>query len=103
MAWSRTSRHKRGYDHRWGKLRKNILTRDKHLCQECRRKGRVKTGNHVDHIKPKAKGGTDDPGNLQVICAEHHAEKTQREAAEAQGRTYRPRKQFDVTGWPIEG
>ena len=102
MAWSDKSRHARGYGHQWDKLRKVILTRDKHLCQECRRKGRVKVGNHVDHITPKAKGGTDDPGNLECVCVEHHSEKTARESAETRGRTYRPRVRIGPDGWPVQ-
>lgn len=69
-------RHQRGYGWRWEKLRKTILARDKHLCQSCLKAGRLTQGNHVDHITPKAKGGTDDPDNLQVLCAPCHREKT---------------------------
>lgn len=35
----------------------------------------------VDHITPKASGGTDDPANLQGICKACHRAKTQDEAA----------------------
>ena len=34
----------------------------------------------VDHITPKAQGGTDDESNLEAICREHHTRKTGREA-----------------------
>lgn len=102
MAWSEASRHKRGYGTAWDKLRKVILTRDKHLCQACKRKGRVKAGNHVDHIKAKAKGGTDDPDNLECLCPDCHTDKTARESAEAQGRTYRPRLTIGADGWPVQ-
>ena len=96
MAWSRESRHDRGYGTAWDKLRKRILARDKHLCQECKRKGRVKTGNHCDHIKPKAKGGTDDESNLEILCADCHAEKTAIESGA------RPKQRIALDGWPIE-
>jgi 5-methylcytosine-specific restriction protein A len=33
----------------------------------------------VDHIKPKANGGTDDETNLQSICEACHKEKTRKE------------------------
>ena len=33
----------------------------------------------VDHIITKAKGGTDDPDNLQSLCVQCHREKTARE------------------------
>ena len=73
MAWSTESRHARGYDHRWVKLRAIALTRDMHLCQPCLATGRATPATQVDHIIPKASGGTDDLDNLQSICAEHHA------------------------------
>lgn len=98
MSWSRTSRHERGYGTAWDKLRKRILARDLHLCQRCKRAKRIKAGNQVDHIKPKAKGGTDDEGNLEVICGECHAEKT---AAES-GRPLREKRAISVEGWPVE-
>ncbi len=102
----RGSRHARGYGRRWEKLRAVILGRDKHLCQPCLKAGRLTTHKpgaslQVDHITPKAKGGTDDPGNLQAICEPCHRAKTQAEAAEAQGRAAQPRIGFDVDGWPI--
>jgi 5-methylcytosine-specific restriction protein A len=96
-SWKHTreSRHARGYGTAWDKLRKAIMARDKGLCQPCLRKGRVTAGNAVDHIQPKAKGGTDDPTNLQVICRPCHLDKTMRE----NGR--RPKQAFDVNGRPI--
>jgi 5-methylcytosine-specific restriction endonuclease McrA len=55
----------------------------------------------VDHVTPKAKGGTDDMGNLAAICRDCHATKTAMEAAEAQGRTLKPRIRFDQSGFPV--
>lgn len=95
MAWSRISRHERGYGTAWSKLRLRILARDKHLCQPCLRKGIVHPGNEVDHIVPKAKGGTDDESNLQAICREAHREKTTIE----NGGRVKPRIALD--GWPL--
>lgn len=97
MAWPRTSRHSRGYDSRWDKLRASILTRDKRLCQQCKREGIIALGNQVDHIVPKAKGGTDDPANLEVLCKRHHDEKTTRD----QGYNIKPRLTFGADGWPV--
>lgn len=93
MAWSRESRHKRGYGTAWDKLRKQILIRDKHLCQACL--PRVTPANQVDHIIPKAKGGTDDPANLQAICKECHDEKTIRDNGG------KPKPTIGLDGWPI--
>jgi len=77
------NRHQRGYGSKWDKLRKVVLSRDKHMCQECLRAGIYKQGNQVDHIKPKAEGGDDNTDNLQVLCYTHHQEKTVKEAANA--------------------
>lgn len=82
----RGSRHKRGYGAEWDKRRERILMRDRGLCQECLRQGRVtpvgavKYSAFVDHIRPKAEGGTDDDSNLQTLCKACHQAKTQAEA-----------------------
>ena len=79
------SRHSRGYDSRWDRIRKLVLKRDNYLCQECMRQGKltplcVKRYDHaVDHIVPKVQGGTDDMDNLQSLCVPHHSEKTARD------------------------
>jgi 5-methylcytosine-specific restriction enzyme A len=70
------SRHERGYGSKWDKIRLQILVRDNHLCQSCRRIGLVTPASIVDHITPKAKGGTDDIANLEAICRGCHASKT---------------------------
>jgi 5-methylcytosine-specific restriction enzyme A len=102
MPWQHAeSSHKRGYGYRWQKLRERILRRDDYLCQPCLAHSRVTPATEVDHITPKAEGGTDDPGNLQAICRECHAEKTAREAAEAQGHAVKKRLAFDAHGFPV--
>ncbi|WP_412526103.1 HNH endonuclease [Burkholderia lata] len=77
----RGNRHARGYGSAWGKIRTCILRRDAGLCQPCLRAGRVTTADAVDHIVPKARGGTDRDENLQAICRDCHAAKTARERA----------------------
>lgn len=69
----------RGYGSAWQALRKEVLKRDKHLCQSCLNKGIAKTGTHCDHIIPKSKGGTDAMSNLQILCVDCHNRKTARE------------------------
>lgn len=69
----------RGYGHDWRKLRARILRRDRHLCQQCLREGRVTEATDVDHIVSKAAGGTDAEANLQSLCRDHHLAKTARE------------------------
>lgn len=50
-------------------LRFQVLARDKFCCQYCGRSAPdVKL--QVDHIKPVAGGGTNDPKNLVTACAE---------------------------------
>lgn len=98
MAWSRESRHKRGYGAAWDRVRKQALRRDNHLCQPCLSRGHITAAEAVDHITPKARGGTDDLSNLQSICGDCHNDKTATEAAEAQGRDIRPRVRFDRAG-----
>lgn len=66
----------RGYGHAWRKIRARVLSRDSHLCQEHKRQGKLKQANQVDHIVPKAKGGTDDMDNLQSLCEHCHKIKT---------------------------
>jgi 5-methylcytosine-specific restriction protein A len=96
MSWHHEgSRHERGYGWEWVKLRKRILDRDMHLCQPCRRKGRVTEAREVDHIVPKAQDGTDDHENLEAICTPCHKAKTQ---AERQGAR---RVTFGEDGWPV--
>jgi 5-methylcytosine-specific restriction protein A len=98
-GWHKTSRHVRGYGAGWDRTRARILDRDKHLCQVCLKAGRYTPATEVDHIKPKAQGGTDDDDNLQAIDKVCHAAKTEDEAAVAQGRRIKPK--FDEDGRPI--
>lgn len=94
MAWQHEgSRHDRGYDWQWVKLRGHVLRRDYHLCQPCHRSGRTTEATQVDHIIPKAQDGTDDMDNLQSICEPCHKIKT------AEEKSNRPT--FDDSGWPI--
>ena len=82
---NRGTRHQRGYGSAWVKIRKRILKRDKGLCQPCMKLGLLSTANTVDHIIPKAEGGTDDANNLQAICDPCHNAKTRQES---QGKKY---------------
>ena len=90
----RASRHARGYGTAWDKIRKEVMQRDKGLCQTCLREGRVTAARAVDHITPKAKGGTDELTNLECICGPHHLDKTLVD----NGR--RKRVTIGLDGWP---
>jgi hypothetical protein len=48
-------------------VEKKIYDNYNHLCAICGKKTAFDEGE-VDHIKPKSKGGTDDPKNLQWLC-----------------------------------
>ena len=69
----------RGYGWQWRKLRKVILRRDGYQCAQCRREGILNPADEVDHIVAKARGGDDEPANLQSLCKPHHAAKTKAE------------------------
>ncbi len=73
------SRHQRGYGSKWDVIRVRVLQRDKGLCQLCLRAGVVREAKTVDHIIPKAHGGTDADSNLQSLCWPCHKAKTARE------------------------
>jgi 5-methylcytosine-specific restriction protein A len=101
-SWAgQASRHERGYGRAWEKARAIALARDKHMCQPCKAANRYTLASQVDHITPKAEGGTDDLDNLQSICTPCHDRKTQAEAARAQGRTIKVNLTFDADGQPI--
>lgn len=108
MPWSNESRQSRGYGAEWEKIRRVVIERDKGMCQECARRGRVVMGRDVDHKVSRAAAKrmgwteeqTENIQNLQLLCTLCHNEKTTRET----GRTYRTRPTYDPeTGWIIEG
>jgi hypothetical protein len=76
----RGSRHERGYGYAWEKLRKLVIKRDGHQCQQCKREGRLTPGQDVDHIINKASGGDDSLVNLQYLCRACHIAKTAHES-----------------------
>ncbi|WP_366523444.1 HNH endonuclease [uncultured Microbulbifer sp.] len=77
----------RGYDYKWRKqVRPLVIKRDKGLCQICLPAGVVTIGTHVDHIKPKSQGGTNELSNLQLLCKPCHQRKTAQEGGGARGR-----------------
>jgi 5-methylcytosine-specific restriction protein A len=83
---NRGSRHERGYGSEWVKIRRQVLSRDKGLCQVCLAAGRYRPAKAVDHVVSKSAGGSDDERNLQSICDPCHKAKTAAESAEARRR-----------------
>ena len=95
------SRHDRGYGSAWVKLREIVLKRDAYLCQECLRNDRptplgIKPHDHaIDHITPKARGGTDDLDNLESLCAPCHDAKSATEHGSGRAKVI-----ISPDGWP---
>lgn len=82
----RGSRHERGYGTAWDRARAETLSEQGGICQPHLRRGQVVPGCRiVDHIVPKAQGGTDDKANRQTICSECHGVKSSVEALLARG------------------
>ena len=102
---NRGTRHERGYGREWERLRAVVLKVNKQgrptaLCRLClERENRPTPATDCDHIIPKHKNGPDEIGNLQPLCRSCHDEKTQKEAAEAQGR--KVKQTIGADGWPI--
>ena len=93
------TRQERGYGADWQRARAQALKRDNYLCRPCVKQGRITEAKAVDHIKPKSQGGTNEQSNLQSICDDCHATKTQAEALEARG--IKPRPGYDAGGKPV--
>lgn len=96
----RPSASRRGYGTDWQRLRRTIPPRD------CPCGATWHPQFHLDHIKAKSKGGSDDPSNLRWVCASCHSSKT----THADGGWGRPKRDPDewhpkrvaigADGWP---
>ncbi|KUP24912.1 HNH endonuclease signature motif containing protein [Paenibacillus sp. DMB5] len=68
----------------WGHARQFVIVRANGLCEECRRKGKVKSGKDVDHIIELTDDNKHDwniaynPDNLQYLCTDCHNHKHSR-------------------------
>ena len=73
----RGSASQRGYGVLWRRLRAMFL-RQHPLCADPfnEHKGRPVAATDVDHIVPRARGGTDAFANLQALCHSCHSRKT---------------------------
>ena len=84
-------------DARYRRLRAIILATEP-LCRACLAAGVYVSATEVDHIKPRHRGGSvDDISNLQPLCEECHAAKTDREGSR---QTQRKRYAACVHGTP---
>lgn len=95
----------RGYG-RKHQIARDRLIRAHPFCVECEKAGRVVMTTVLDHIVPKAEGGTDDVANLQGLCDEHSKYKTANESARGQLRAVVASQAFQnvlVFGPPCAG
>jgi 5-methylcytosine-specific restriction enzyme A len=46
-----------------------VLARDGHRCQQCGKPCPHPRHHDVDHVLPRAEGGSDDLSNLRTLCA----------------------------------
>ena len=82
----------------WGRLRLEVLQRDRWLCQcdECKALGRVRAAQEVDHIVPRARNGSSDPSNLRAIAHSCHVRVTLLQ------QNKRPRPTIGLDGYPVD-
>ena len=80
------ARHKEIYQtQEWKRLRRYILARDQGLCQECKRRGRIRAGQEVHHIIELTEENKHDraiaynPENLETLCSDCHNAKHDRD------------------------
>ena len=59
---------------KWERVRKSILRRDGYMCQECKRYGKRREGNHVHHIFPVEHYPelAWEPKNMITLCQNCH-------------------------------
>jgi 5-methylcytosine-specific restriction endonuclease McrA len=67
-------------------VRRAVARRDDYTCQICGRPALL-GGMEIDHFVPRAEGGTDDMGNLRVLCSACNRRKAAREAARGRERS----------------
>lgn len=93
----------RKYPKSWDRL--STATRlEEPLCRMCLALGKSTPADCVDHIVPKAEGGSiHDPSNLQPLCRRHHDQKTVRDNARGIGRGPYASTIRVVTGPPGSG
>ncbi|MBK9427248.1 MAG: HNH endonuclease [Gammaproteobacteria bacterium] len=65
------------------------------MCVSCAALGFAREAREVDHIVPLFRGGTDDPSNLQPLCAQCHADKSRADIG------LRARSRSGVDGFPL--
>lgn len=64
-----------------GGIQYDVLARSGGVCVACGTPA-LKAPIHVDHIVPASRGGTDDPSNLQALCAKCNRAKRDKDATD---------------------
>lgn len=59
-------------------VKREVFKRSNGMCE---REGCDQVGKEIDHVKAQALGGTNDLENLELLCREHHLEKTAKDIA----------------------
>ncbi len=67
-----------------GSVRYEVLKRAKHRCELCGAHEN-QTALHVDHIVPRAKGGSDELSNFQALCVTCNTNKRDRDDTDFRG------------------
>jgi 5-methylcytosine-specific restriction enzyme A len=75
------SRQARGYGAAWERTRREVMVEEP-VCRICGQRPSAM----VDHIVPKAEGGTDERSNLRGVCKRCHQVKSAREGARGRRR-----------------
>lgn len=71
--YGRKYRKNERYGTTWRKVR-DLYIKAHHFCEECFCKhGILKPAEHVHHIKPLEKGGTNEADNLMSLCKSCHS------------------------------
>ena len=63
------------YEMRW-----ELASKQRWKCKDCKKL--LPMASQVDHIVPLRAGGADKMDNMQMLCANCHAEKSRKEAKE---------------------
>lgn len=82
----REASSRRGYGAAWRRLKAKVFASialnqgwPYALCEAHLKRGERVKASDLDHKVTKARGGTDDPANLQALCHSCHSKKTAKE------------------------